>query len=58
MRTEFVVVKLKSFKVLRSDLASMKWFFLGVFWALTPPNMVQYSEILTRGSTLASKNIV
>ena len=42
MRIAFLVVKLKVFKVLRTDSASMKRAFLGGFGALTLPNMVQH----------------
>ena len=38
----FVVVKLKVFKFFLTDSASMKWSFLGGFWALTLPNKVQH----------------
>ena len=40
IKIAFVVVKLKFFKVLGTDSASMKWSFLGVFWALAATNMV------------------
>ena len=45
MHDTFVTAKLKVFKVLRTDSASMKWPFLGGFRALAPPNMVQYCPI-------------
>ena len=38
----FGFIKLKISKVLRTDSAFVKWPFLEGFWALTPPNMVQY----------------
>ena len=41
MRIVVVVVKLKVFKALRTDSASMKWSYLGGFLALTPPYMVE-----------------
>ena len=56
MRIALVVVKLQVFKV--SDSASMKWHFLGGFWALTPQIWSDIAEILTRGSTLGNKKIV
>ena len=37
----FVIVKLEIFKCFCGDLASMKWPFLGGFWALPPANMTQ-----------------
>ena len=42
IRIAFAIANLKVFKVFRTIPASMKWPFLGGFWALTPPNMVQY----------------
>ena len=38
----FVVLKLKIFNVFLTNYAPMKWPFLGGFWALTSPNMVQF----------------
>ena len=36
----YVVVKLKIFKAFCIDSVSIKWFILGIFWALTFPNIV------------------
>ena len=46
----FVVVKLKMLKVLHTDPTSRKWPFLGGFWTLSPPNMVQYCWNSHQGS--------
>ena len=54
----FVVVKLKAFKVFRTDSASMEWPLLGGFRVLTPLIWSKFAKILTRDSTLASKNIL
>ena len=40
IRIAFAVVKLKVFKVLRTDSASIR----GGFWALTPTNIVPKTE--------------
>ena len=37
-----VVAELKTFKILRTESAFMQSLFLRGFWALTPPNMVQF----------------
>ena len=42
MNMAFAAVKLQIFKTFRTDSASMKWFFLVAFWALTPPNIVRF----------------
>ena len=55
---EFVIVKLKISKVLRTDLAATKLSFLGGFWVLTPPIWSNIADIFIRGSTLANKNTV
>ena len=42
MSITFAVVKLQVFKTFPTDSASMKWYFLVAFWALTPPNIVRF----------------
>ena len=50
---QFVVAKLKFFKVLHIDSAYVKRPFLWVFWPL-----LNFAKSFTRGSTQANKNIV
>ena len=48
--------QVKNFKIMCSNSASIIQRFLGVFGPSDYPNMVQFSEPFTRGSTLANKN--
>ena len=52
----FVVVKLKIFKVLDTNLAPMMCPFPGLFRPLHPQIWYDFAEIFTRDGTLADKN--
>ena len=54
----FVVVKLKISKFCIPIQHSRKSPFWGGFWAFTPPIWSNIDDVLTKGSTLASKNTV
>ena len=56
-RKTFVILKLKVFKVLRTNSASMKWPFLGGFGPLLSQIWFTVAQIFVRGSNIANQNI-
>ena len=56
MSIAFLIFKLYIFKVFCTNSASMKWPFLGRFWALTPQILPHFPKISTTRSIQGNKN--